>query len=307
MNCRIEAIDPRNWTPDDLVMRGRGLLSKPHSATNRHEALKFFEQAFDGDPRSVDAKYGIANVLMSNVLDGWALAPEQDKARAEQLLTEILRDDANNSDAHANVGMLRRAQGRLNDARIELEIAIALAPNNIQAMGQLGITLTFLGHPEAAVPFIERCLRLAPHDRNTPVNQAILGLCKLLLGDAEEAVLWLRRARAANPRLFYIHAFLAAALALRNELDEADRVLRQAVRLGQSSVPSQTWKLFLRESTTEPALWRKTVYVGLIRAGLPRVVPDFAPLPNEPGNDAAAVFGNEVGEAGMPPRVRRDL
>ena len=107
-------------------MRGRGLLSKPHSATNRHEALKCFEQAFDGDPRSVDAKYGIANVLMSNVLDGWALAPEQDKARAEQLLTEILRDDANNSDAHANMGMLRRAQGRLNDARIELEIAIAL-------------------------------------------------------------------------------------------------------------------------------------------------------------------------------------
>ena len=231
VNRRIEAIDPQNWIPDDLVMRGRGLLSKPHSAANRHEALKCFEQAFDGDPRSVDAKYGIASVLMSNVLDGWTLAPEQDKARAEKLLTEILRDDAINSDAHANMGMLRRAQGRLNDARIELDMAIALAPNHIQAIGQLGITLTFLGHPEAAVPLIERCLRLAPHDRNTPVNQAILGLCKLLLGDAEEAVVWLRKARAANPRLFYIHAFLAAALALRNELDEAGYALRQAVQV----------------------------------------------------------------------------
>ncbi len=304
VNRRIEAIDPRNWTPDDLVMRGRGLLSKPHSATNRHEALRCFEQAFDGAPRSVDAKYGIANVLMSNVLDGWSLAPEQDKARAEQLLTEILRDDANNSDAHANMGMLRRAQGRLNDARIELEMAIAQAPNNIQATGQLGITLTFLGHPEAAVPLIERCLRLAPHDRNTPVNQAILGLCKLLLGNAEEAVVWLRRARAANPRLFYIHAFLAAALALRNELDEADRVLRQAVQVRPEFGSKSDLEAVLRESTPEYlALWRKTVYVGLIRAGLPRVVPNFAPLPDEPGNDAVGVFGNEVGEAGMPPRA----
>jgi adenylate cyclase len=305
VNRHIEAIDPRDWTPDDLILRGRGLLGRPHYAANRHEALKCFEQALDDDPRSVDAKYGIANVLMSNVLDGWSLAPEQDKARAEQLLTEILRNDANNPDAHVNMGMLRRVQGRLSDSRIELEIAIALAPNNIHATGQLGITLTFLGHPEAAVPLIERCLRLAPHDRNTPVNHAILGLCKLLLGDAEEAVAWLRKARAGNPRLFYIHAILAAALALRNELDEAGDALRQAVQIRPEFASNSDLEALLRESTPQYlALWRKTVYAGLIRAGLPQIVPNFAPLPDEPGNDSVGVFGNEVDGAGVPPRVR---
>jgi tetratricopeptide (TPR) repeat protein len=86
---------------------------------------------------------------------------------------------------------LRRVQGRLTDARIELEMAVALAPNNVQAIGQLGITLTFLGQPEIAIPLIQRCLRLAPHDRNTPALEAILGLCKILLGDVDEAIVHL--------------------------------------------------------------------------------------------------------------------
>ena len=40
VNRRIEAIDPQDWTSDDLVMRGRGLLNRSHSAGNRHDALK---------------------------------------------------------------------------------------------------------------------------------------------------------------------------------------------------------------------------------------------------------------------------
>ena len=184
------------------------------------------------------------------------------KARAEQLLTEILRDDADNADAHAHMGTLRRAQGRLSDARIELEIAVGLAPNNIHAIGHLGITLTFLGNPEAAVPLIERCLRLAPHDRNTPVNQAVLGLCKILLGDVDEAVIWLRKARAANPRLFYIHAFLAAALALRDELDEAGDALRQAVSSDRVRLQVGLGRSFEGE---QPSLPRSLAEDGLCR------------------------------------------
>jgi adenylate cyclase len=138
---RIATIDPQDWTSDDLVMRGRGSLNRPPSPANRREALEYFERAFQMNPGSVGAKYGIASVLTSNVLDGWSLAIEQDKAQAEQLLTEILRDDANNADARANMGALRRVQGRLSDAKVELEIALALSPNNIQVIGQLVLSV----------------------------------------------------------------------------------------------------------------------------------------------------------------------
>ena len=72
VKSRIEAIHPQDWSPDDLVMRGRGLLTRPMSVAIRHEALRCFEQALDREPSSVAAKIGIAGVLVSNVLDGWS-------------------------------------------------------------------------------------------------------------------------------------------------------------------------------------------------------------------------------------------
>lgn len=145
------------------------------------------------------------------------------------------------------MGALRRVQGRLTDARIELEMAVALAPSNVHAIGQLGITLTFLGEPSAAVPLILRCLRLAPHDRNTPALEAILGLCKILLGEVDEAIVHLRKARLANPKLYYIHVFLAAALALREEFDEATDALREAVRIRPEFASQSDLEAVLRE------------------------------------------------------------
>jgi tetratricopeptide (TPR) repeat protein len=56
------------------------------------------------------------------------------------------------------------AAGRLIEARIELETAIALDPNNARALHQLGHTLRYLGEPEADIPYIEKAIRLNPRD-----------------------------------------------------------------------------------------------------------------------------------------------
>ena len=281
LDRRVELIPPQDWTPEDLIIHGRALLMKPFSKTQRHEALKMFEQALLLDGKSVAAQLGVASVLVSNVLDGWSSTPEQDKARAEGLLRRILDDNSEHADARAYMGSIRRLQGRLTDARIELEMAVALAPNSIHAIGQLGITLTFLGQPKMAIPLVLRCLRLAPHDRNTPALEAILGLCEILIGDVDEAIIHLRKARLTNPRLYYVHAFLAAALALREEIDEAADALREAVRLRPEFASQSDLQSVLRESSPEYlTLWRSTVYTGLLRAGLPQIVPNFASLPD---------------------------
>jgi adenylate cyclase len=278
---RIELIPRQEWAADDFIIHGRAFLTKPHSIRNRREALKMFGQALLLDRNSVAAQLGVATVLMGNVLDGWSSGPEQDKARAEELLRRVLDFDNEDADARAYMGTLRRVQGRLTDARIELEMAVALAPNNVQALGQLGITLTFLGQPKTAVPLIHRCMRLAPYDRNTPILEAILGLCQVLLGEVDEAIPHLRKARLTNPRLYYIHAFLAAALALRDEIDEAADALREAVRVRPEFASQSDLQSVLRESSPEYLkLWRNTIYKGLLRAGLPQIVPNFAPLPD---------------------------
>jgi TolB-like protein len=54
----------------DLVMRGRALRFRPASAANREQALRVFERALEIDPRSSDAKIGIASTLVTNLADG---------------------------------------------------------------------------------------------------------------------------------------------------------------------------------------------------------------------------------------------
>jgi class 3 adenylate cyclase/tetratricopeptide (TPR) repeat protein len=279
---RIAGIDPRCWTSDDLSMRGRSVIARSISASNRALAIDYFERALEKSANCRDAKIGIAGALIGNLLDGWSDDPEADRSRAETLLSQLLEDDADNAVAQTYMGMLRRLQGRLDDSRSAFEIAIARAPNSVLAIGQYAITLLLSGDPAAALPHIERCLRLAPHDPNTPVNDAILGWCKLLLGRVDKAVTCLRRARASNPRLFYTHAFLAAALALNDEPDEATAALREAIALRPQFGSQSDLEMVIRESTPRYLrLWGKTVYAGLIRAGLPQLVPHFAPLPAE--------------------------
>ena len=54
------AVDP---DARDLVMRGKAVSLRPHSAANRQEALRAFERALEIDPESIDAKIGIARAV----------------------------------------------------------------------------------------------------------------------------------------------------------------------------------------------------------------------------------------------------
>ena len=64
------------------------------------------------------------------------------------------------------MAMLRRSQSRLVESRMEFETAIALDRNNARAYFNLGHTLALLAQPEAAIPHIEKAIRLNPHDPN---------------------------------------------------------------------------------------------------------------------------------------------
>ena len=171
--------------------------------TTRQEGLLASERALAIDPESVDARIGIANNLVANILDSWSTSPAQDAARAEQLLNEALERNTGSAWAHFTMGMLRRWQNRLPESKIELETAIALNRNYSFALRQLCITLTFLGQPKAAIPLVEKSIRLDPHSPNIHVAYWAFGCCHLLLGHVDAAVDLFRKARAANPRLAY--------------------------------------------------------------------------------------------------------
>ena len=260
------AIDP---DARDLVMRGRALLLKAGSVAAWREAAAAFERSLKIDPHSVDARIGLATALGRSVADGWSSSVQQDLARAEQLLLEALAD-ANSASAHAEMGRVRRLQNRLAEAKVELETAIALDRNLVGALRQLGQTMMYLGQPEAGIPYIEKALLLSPRDSDLASVYRALGVCHLLLGHADQAVELLSRARAENPRFWYIHYWLAAAFGLRGEVDEARGALAESIRLNPE-VNSLS-----RQRTVQPwgtpqywSLYENTVNVGLRRAGFP--------------------------------------
>jgi adenylate cyclase len=228
---RIERERPEDLNAQDLVMRGRALFNRPYSLSTLQEAQQTFERALQTDPGSNEAKIGIASALLTKIANAWSTTAEQDTERAERLLLQALECNANNPWARATMGLLRRLQDRLSESLIEWETAVALDPNNVTAFRQLGYTLMHLGQPEAAIPIIEKGIRLSPSDAGAPGAFQVLGLCHLLLGNLDLAIELSTKARSGNPRLYYTHLHLAAALALKGDLDKAKATLVDGIRL----------------------------------------------------------------------------
>ncbi len=209
--------------------------------------------------------------MASKIVNGWSSSAEQDKGRAEQLLLEALERDVNSSWAHTAMGLLRRSQNRLSEAKLELETAIALDRNNALAISQLGQTLMWLGQPEAGIPPIEKAIRLDPRSPNMATLYWELGACHLLLGHVDEAIDLFRKGRAGGPGLYFIHYWLAGALGLKGDLEEARAELAASLKLNPKINSLAQWRQAVPWATNPQylALEEKTVDIGLRRAGFP--------------------------------------
>jgi adenylate cyclase len=268
---RIEQEGAADPDARDLVMRGVALQSRPNSAANRQQAQHYFERALERDPQSVLAKLAVAGNLVWTVNDLWSSSAEQDKLRAERLLAEVFERDPNISMLHQVLGELRRSQNRLTESRIELETAVALNRNNVPALRNLGVTLTALGQPEAAIPYIEKAIVLDPRGANFNVSYLSLGRCHLLLGHVNEAIEFLSKSRAANPQYGFTHLWLAGAFGLRGDLDEARAALAEGMKLKPEINSMARWGAYASWVTNPQysSLRAKTVDIGLRRAGMP--------------------------------------
>jgi adenylate cyclase len=255
----------------DLAALGWALWFRARSLATRQQAQILWERALEVDPGSVDARLGVAQALIFNIAGEWRTSATEDKTRAERLLLEALQQDPNSSRARLYMGVLRRLQTRWAESKIELETAIALNQNNARAYNQLGNTLMYAGQPQAAIPHIEKAIRLNPRDRNMGNFYWGLGHCHLLLGHVEKAIDFLRRATAANPWYFYNHLFLASALGLAGDVDGAQAALSKAIELKPEATSLAQLRAHMPWSNHSKylSLCETTVNIGLERAGFP--------------------------------------
>ncbi len=156
------------------------------------------------------------------------------------------------------------------EARIEEETGIALDRNS-RSYAQLGYILEELGEPQAAIPNLERAIRLNPHDPNVWAPYLGLGGCQLLPGHVDEAIALLTRARTVNPRIWIVHFWLAGAFGLKDDLAEARAALAEVLKRKpevNSLAAFRTHRPW-NSNAEFTALAEKTLYAGLRRAGFP--------------------------------------
>jgi predicted Zn-dependent protease len=90
----------------------------------------------------------------------------------------------------------------------------------------------------------------------------------------DEAIVWLEKARNANPTLAYVHRWLASACALVGDIERAGSELAEARRLSGNNSPSSVAqaKATAAEDFMAPAIrarFETTYLAGLRKAGVP--------------------------------------
>ena len=79
-----------------------------------------------------------------------------------QMVERAMSIDDNDTECHRIMCRIALMRGQFAKSEYHLERALVLNPNDPRLVVQRGINLTFLGDPRAAIPWIERAMRLDP-------------------------------------------------------------------------------------------------------------------------------------------------
>jgi TolB-like protein/tetratricopeptide (TPR) repeat protein len=235
IGAHIVAVEARRAArlsnPDwiDLYFQGRMWVNKGMTAETNAQARAYFERAAALDTNNPLALHGLAQVDVFGAVAFIADRPEERLAAAEAIMAKLLLLDPDNARFQFTMGMALAFSNRVTQGIAKYERALALDPNLAGAHGQIGLAKARIGRYNETEGHIREALRLSPRDTAAFGWMQFVGTAKLLMGEPEKAVEWLRRSIEINGAYGVSHMLLAAALAELGYLDEARSEARAAV------------------------------------------------------------------------------
>jgi adenylate cyclase len=248
----------------EYVLRARPALQRPARA-DLVEARVLLRRAIALDPNYAAAYAALAETYHVAAVMGWAESPADTLSRAEELANKALSINDSEVRAHIILGRVHIFHQRYEQAKAEMDRAIAINPNDALGLAGRGNLLMWLGETDAAIEVLELARRIDP-ELNT-VDRNALSLAYYLKGRyaaaIEEAKLNLRRTTGAN----FSRIVLAAAYAEHSQADDAARVVAEVRRLDPTFDPREFGSKFLRPADLEH------LRDGLRKAGLDAAPP----------------------------------
>ena len=240
---RVLAKRGANLASYDYLLRARPALQRPTRA-ELVQARSLLRRAIEIDPNYAAAYAALAETYFTATSMGWAELPSEAVDRAEDMANKALALDESDVRAHIILGRIHIFYQRYEQARVEIDRAIALNPNDAHALAGRGNIRMWLGETDAAIKDLELALRIDPE--LNAMDRFALSLAFYLKGryDAgiEQAALNLQRTEGAN----FSRVVLAAAYAEQKNEREAARVVAAIHRLDPTFDAQDFGSKFLR-------------------------------------------------------------
>jgi DNA-binding winged helix-turn-helix (wHTH) protein/TolB-like protein/Tfp pilus assembly protein PilF len=208
----------RNLEAYENFLRAQSALIIRSKAENEI-ARQMYSRAIQLDPNFARAYAGLALTYAADRRNFWRQDGAAALATAFDLAKKAHQIDPDIPEVYFALAFVHMERGEFSQAVDELHAALRLSPSFADAYALLGGIQTYRGQPRETIPLMRTAMRLVPDSGH--LYFLILGRAYFFLGDGASAVLYLRKAIARNPENLEIRFFLAAALNLTGQHEDA--------------------------------------------------------------------------------------
>jgi adenylate cyclase len=203
-------------------------------------AIQSFKKAIELDPNYGRAHAALAlaywwGTYSPGVMRGMEVSWLEARLRAGQYLRLAMKNPT--AIAHHVNGLMYLQRRQHEEAVSELERALVLDPSDPSIYQDMGFASIYSGKPKEAVDFLNRGMRLDPH--NPARSLVILGTAQFCMGNLEEAASLIEKGIRINPELTGATSWLAVIYGLLGRQKDARAALETFIKVrGGSANPS---------------------------------------------------------------------
>ncbi len=215
----------------DFVLRARADSVAGTAQGKVFERLRLFERAVELDHNNGDAIAGVARHKANLVFAGWSQSPTEDLKSALQYAERALELNADNAAAWFAKGQTFLASKRFAAALDCYDRAVELNPSHPNYRQLQAVALIGLGRSSEAFEPVQEAIRLSPRDMYIADFYMTLGAACWDLNRYPEAIDWLNRSVAQNPKIEFVHFLLASSYLRSDRRDEATISVKEVLAI----------------------------------------------------------------------------
>jgi len=221
-SARIADIPTKSIEAHDFFLRGRELMFGHRWTRNIfNELVALMTRAIELDQNYAEAYAGLGFAHSQDFHNRFTDSPDSLNV-ADNFVNIAIEKSPTVPFAHWVAAAVALFKGNPERAKRESEIALTLNPNYALACGTRGNAEIYSGHPLAAIPFIERAMRLDPAFTHQYLH--FLGSAQLVAGEYEAAAASFRERIRLAPETDLSRGLLVSALGHLGDIDEARRI-----------------------------------------------------------------------------------